>query len=194
MERRRPLVIALAGLLVLARPGTSLEPRGGLAGDPLELGRRFTAWFFDGRVTTLWQQFAPGLREVFGTPDGLMTFRRKVREDAGREIEVLNEQLIPWMGSTIYGRTARFSDASHPIRVVWTIDSSGLAEGLTVRPATAPAASNHLDYRTRTSLQLPQDRSDHPLHARACQHGVPQRGQDTGADEHDAGGITAACR
>jgi hypothetical protein len=155
MERRHSLAVALAGLLVLARPGTSLEPSAERAADSLELGRRYTTWFFDGRVTTLWQQFAPGLRRVFGTPDGLMTFRQKVREDAGREVEVLNEQLIPWMGSTIYGRTARFSDASQPIRVVWTIDRSGMAVGLTVQPAAAPAASNQLDYRTRTPLQLP---------------------------------------
>lgn len=121
----------------------------------LQQGRTYTQWFYDGDVDRLWPRLSPELQQVFESPAGVEAFRQKVRADAGREVATEAESVIPWLGSTIYTRTARFSRAGAPVAVQWTIDDSGAVRAFTVRPAASPAPSRYLDYRTKTRLRLP---------------------------------------
>jgi hypothetical protein len=147
-------LLALAGLLFTGCGREPLAPPD-LPETPLERGRSYTEWFYSGQLDRLWSQFSPELRQVFGTVAGLRKFRSDVQSGAGTERRVLDERVIPWLGSDIYHRTASFSGTSDPVWVQWTIDPTGRVLAFLVQPAEREAPSRFLDYQTRTELSLP---------------------------------------
>jgi murein DD-endopeptidase MepM/ murein hydrolase activator NlpD len=122
-----------------------------------DVGRAYTDLFYGGAIEQLWPRLSPALRLHIGSAEGLRAFRRKVTAQAGRETEIVEERVIPWLGRAVYNRIARFSRAPTPIWVQWTLDRRGLAQAFFVRPTQAPAPSRFLDYRTKTRLRLPFD-------------------------------------
>lgn len=148
------ILVALAALLGAGcdREPTAPEP---VPDTSLEQGRIYTEWFYAGDFKKLWSKFSPELRQLFGSTSGLHRFHSEVERGAGTEDEIIEERIIPWLGSDIYNRTAAFTQAPGPIWIQWTVDPAGGILALLVQPAEAPAPSPFLDYQTRTELHLP---------------------------------------
>ena len=151
MKRR---LLALCALLAAAcgRDGTSPPP---FPDGSLERGRLFTRWLYDGETRLLWERFSPEARAVFGSEAGLRGFAEEVRREAGRERKVVDERVVPWLGSDLYQRVAEFSAVPGKVQVEWAIDEAGTVDGVSVLQAVPEAPSGFLDYRTRAALRLP---------------------------------------
>lgn len=152
---RRALAAALPFAALLA--GCASDPvLGTPAGaPPLELGRRYTAWFHDGRTDELWKVFSPEMRRSVGKVDELRAFRAGVEREMGTETGVVGEIVVRWLGSSIYTRTSSFSLAAAPVWTQWVVTTEGMVAGFEVKPAEAPAASRFTDRSTRAPLRLP---------------------------------------
>ncbi|HEX2223084.1 MAG TPA: M23 family metallopeptidase [Thermoanaerobaculia bacterium] len=125
------------------------------AADARELGRQYTEWFYSGETARLWGRLSPEMKKLFGTAEGLAGFRTQVEAQAGTETAVLSEEVQERDGLRAYLRLARFSKAPGPVAVQWVVAADGTVTGFAVRPQPQEAASQHLDYRTKTPLRLP---------------------------------------
>lgn len=147
-------LLALASLLLIGCSREPLRPVV-LPNTSLERGQLYTQWLYTGELEKLWNQLSPELRQVFGSVAGLRKFRSDVQSGAGTERRVLEERVIPWLGSEIYHRTASFSGTSDRVWVQWTVDPSGRVLALLVQPAEGESPSRFRDYQTRSDLHLP---------------------------------------
>jgi len=120
-----------------------------------EIGRLYTRWFLEGDTDFLWDRFAPQLQAVFGNEDQLRLSRAEFLLEVGTEKTLLDETLIPWLGSTIYHRTARHTLSDSTVWIQWAINPQGLAEGFLVQTEVPPAPSRFLAYETKATLRLP---------------------------------------
>lgn len=141
-----PLAAIAAGNLPAQETGSTQATR---------QGRTYTQWLYDGKVDRLWPLLGPELRSHFVDRKGLRGFIAQIETELGRETELVAERTQPWLGNTIYNRTAKFSRFPRPVWVRWSIKPSGRVQGLLVREVPETAPSRFLDYRTKTSLRLP---------------------------------------
>jgi len=143
--------------LVLVLAAASASP-GSAAGD-LERGRELTTQLLSGELSKVWPALAPPLQTALGGPDGFAAFRQRLDRQLGDELRVTEESSTRDGDLTVYTRMSEFERSSTTVRTVWTLDASGTAHGLSIRPAPAraagPAPSRHLDRATRTPLRLP---------------------------------------
>jgi hypothetical protein len=113
-----------------------------------------------GDLDALEGALSPKFIQAIGGRQGLASFSEKLRNQAGRETGVLEEQAFSEGGFTTYYRVSRFEKIpSVTTRWVWGAD--GLVAAGTTRPTVEPAASPHLDYRTKAALQLPMRQPRH---------------------------------
>lgn len=117
-------------------------------------GRAITRLALAGDVAALQPKLSPKFMQAIGGQKGLASFSEKLGSQLGRELEVLEEQAFREGGMTTYYRVSRFEKLpSVTTRWVWGDD--GLIVGGTARPSVEPAASPHLAYRAKATLQLP---------------------------------------
>jgi hypothetical protein len=121
----------------------------------LEYGRARTERFLSGEFEPLLPHFSARLRTELGGREGLETFHRTLRMQAGVPREMLGERVIPWLAASIYYRTERFSTATDPLWIQWTVEPAGRVVAFSVTPSREPAPSSRLDYRDRAHLRLP---------------------------------------
>ena len=123
----------------------------------LRRGRDLTQQFYDGDLAPILTDLTPQVTEAIGGESGLKALQEQFRNQLGSEVEVVDEQVSPADGQMLYRRVARYDRASQDIVVTWAFDDDGRITGFLVQPRapTEPAPSNHLDYQTRTPLQLP---------------------------------------
>lgn len=145
----------LIAILVL-----SLMVSNGIAAtqDPRQQGARLTTQFYQGHADALWARMTPLMQAAFGSKQSLLTAKEQVLAAWGEETEVISETVSASGGNDIYLRQARFKNSPDIIDVTWTFDAQGKVVGFTIRPhqvAPQPAASERLDYKNRTPLQLP---------------------------------------
>lgn len=108
----------------------------------MELGRRYTQWLYEGQVDSLWARFSPEMRQAIPSAAALEQMRVQIQAQAGDETELLSERIMdpsPEPGMTVYVRTARFANVPMNVNVTVVTDASGTIQGLSVRPAQAPA-------------------------------------------------------
>jgi hypothetical protein len=147
-------LIPVAGAVACGRSPLMTPP---LTSTPLEAGRTYTTWFYEGAVDDLWARLSPSLQVAFHNKSGLRAFRQEVRAQMGTEQNVAEERITPWLSSSIYSRTAAFDGYPQPVLVQWTLADDGIALGFLVVPLTPTAANPHADRETRTPLRLPFD-------------------------------------
>jgi peptidase M23-like protein len=121
-----------------------------------ETGRLFTQWFLAGKVDSLWERLSPEMRKAVHGMEGLTAMSAQVRDQAGRQVEVLSETCETGNLYQTYTRLSRFERRPGPITIQWTWDGPGgtVVKGF-VRPTPEPAPSKYLDYQTKTKLRLP---------------------------------------
>lgn len=120
----------------------------------LQRARELTRLFYDQRLDTLWEQFAPPMKDVFGGLQRPKGFREQVGLQLGSEVSVISERVHSVGATAVYERTAGFEKPSGPILVQWSLDAAGTVTGFLVTPAKE-APSEYLEYRTKTDLRLP---------------------------------------
>jgi hypothetical protein len=126
----------------------------------MALGRRYTQWLYTGQTDSLWALFSPQMRQVVPSAQAMAGMGQQMQTQLGAETEVLSERVLdpsPAPGITVYVRSARYANAPVALDVTVVTDSAGIIHGFSVRPPAPrePAASNFLEYQTRTPLRLP---------------------------------------
>lgn len=130
-------------------------PAWGAGQATLDRGRATAEAFLAGDMAETWEDLSPDVRGLFGSPEGLETFRGQLTASFGEEAEILTEKVEPGQGAETYVRSARWTGSKAPILVELGIVPDGTVVSFTVRPQPVLADSRFLDYQTKTPLRLP---------------------------------------
>jgi len=132
----------LAGLVLLGQPEVAaLQASSGAeatmsaaraSSDVLELGRRYTTWFYADSLDRLWRVFSPGLGAAVGGEAGLRAFRAQVAGRLGEERRAVGERVTEEGPAPAYVRHAEYEKYGGVVEVVWA-----LGDGL---PILSPGA------------------------------------------------------
>lgn len=129
--------------------------------DPREAGRSMTKAFYAHDIDTVWQRMNAPLKAALKSAANLGAFRDQIDAQLGAERELVDEAVRAEGMNQIYLRQARFERFSGLILVQWAFAADGSIAGFFVRPSQspeqAPAASQYLDYQTKSRLSLPFD-------------------------------------
>lgn len=148
--RQSRIAVSLAGLC--------LVPLQALAGgNAMDLGKRYTALFFDGRYDLIWQQMTEEMHQAMGSKEALGEFKRRVEAGAGTEARIIRETVRQQAGADTYLRYSVFDRSPVPVVVSWSFDADERIAGFYIRPEPQPAISPHLEYQTKAHLRLPFD-------------------------------------
>jgi hypothetical protein len=123
----------------------------------MELGKRYTAHFFDGDHRIIWQHMTDEMRSVLGGEPALGEFQQRVVTGAGVEVRVIRETVRQQAGTEAYLRYSLFDKSQVPVLIFWSFDANDRIAAFQIRPEPQPAASPHLDYQTKAQLRLPFD-------------------------------------
>jgi hypothetical protein len=119
-------------------------------------GRVLTQWLLSGNAERLYELMSSELRSTVGGQEGLMRLVRQLEQQAGKEIAVVREAAYHERGRVDYYRISRFSLLPHgTITIRWVWEPGGPIVGAKIAPTPDPAPTEHLDYRTKTALELP---------------------------------------
>jgi hypothetical protein len=122
-----------------------------------ERARTATAALLTGDPAELVPRMTPEMLKAVGGPAGLQRFAAEVRETAGAEVALLQEEAFREEYLTSYYRESQFERVPK-VTVNWTFAPDGRIGGAWVGPSPAPAGSPHENYRTRATLRLPFER------------------------------------
>jgi len=147
-------VCAVVSLLILPVSGDAVLTKEQAA---MSLGQTYTANFYAGEMSSIWQHMTLQMREVLVSEDGLRAFGNRVANEVGSEVTVIAESVENVAGYRTYKRQARFSKIASPIIVSWSFDTEDQIAGFFVTPQQEPAPSPYLDYDTQAYLRLPFD-------------------------------------
>lgn len=120
----------------------------------LERGRRDAARFHDGKLAPLHEDFDETVKAAL-TLEALRMFRAQIGEQLGAEADLLDEAVLEQGAISVYRRVATYEKYDGPIELLLSYRSGGLIAGFLIRPQQTEAASDHLDYDTKTTLRLP---------------------------------------
>jgi peptidase M23-like protein len=108
----------------------------------------------------LWAEFDETMRGALRDSAGFAATLAGIHAQTGALDSVLREQVqSPRPGTFVYRARCRFASVPTPLEIVLAFGADGWVSGLLVRPPADEARkeypSPHLDYRTKTPLQLP---------------------------------------
>ncbi len=127
--------LASAGVARQPAPSQRVPP-------PIQRGRVYTQWFYDGDFHRLWARFGPAMRNRYPSPALLTHFRNDLTDRLGTEQSVLAETSTAGPGYAIYRRRASFSKTSSPVLLEWTFGEDGTIGNFLVAPAPSPSPTN----------------------------------------------------
>ena len=125
---------AVLGALALGSTGLSAQQQ--LPADSMELGRKFTEWFYSSQADSL-------LAYLIQNPERPMTAADiersmlQVTSRAGTEVSVIEEKFITRNGARQYWRTAKMTILEEPFLLRWIITPEGKIGGLGMGPLSA---------------------------------------------------------
>lgn len=123
-------VLALS-LLVIARPSLLAgRPRALTRDQAIDLGRRYTDWFYAGADEALFHAMDPQVQASFGGPDGVARQRALLVQLGGVEGQLLEERLTLRHGYPQYWRCARFPLSDEPLVMRWVMNGAGEIVGV----------------------------------------------------------------
>jgi hypothetical protein len=134
------------------------SPRALADENAMELGRRYTAHFFNGNHGVIWQQMTDEMRAAMGgAQPALADFQQRVVTGAGDEVRIIRETVRQQADARTYLRYSLFDKSQVPVLVSWSFDAEDRIAGFEIRPQPQPAATPYLDYQTKAHLRLPFD-------------------------------------
>ncbi|ALN61255.1 peptidase M23 family protein [Lysobacter antibioticus] len=150
---KRYLLLVLLSALLHATTAHALDAR--------KAGADLTAAFYAKRIDTVWDSFDDTMRRAIKSRDDLASFRDQLDTQLGAEKAVIEESVSADPLASVYKRRVRFEKSSDVYVVSWSFAHDGKVSSFSILPEPKvqkqAAPSKHLDYRTRTALQLPFD-------------------------------------
>lgn len=124
---------AVIGTLILAN--TSLHAQQKLPADSMELGRKFSVWFYTGQADSLHAYMtAEGQADM--TVDDIERQMLQVATRAGNEVSMIEEKFITRNGARQYWRTSKMDVMPEPFLLRWVITPEGKIGGAGMGPAS----------------------------------------------------------
>lgn len=121
----------------------------------LERGRACCQRFYSGELQPLWDDFAPAMRDALGSLEALQGFRAQTSAQLGSETAIVSESAEGQAATRVYQRQARFEKFGGVIEVVFGFDAEDRISTFYIKPVAVEAASEFLDYSTKSELRLP---------------------------------------
>ena len=121
----------LSSALFLAT--TSLQAQQQLPADSMELGRKYTTWFYTGMADSLLAHMASENRANM-TVERIQQAMLTVATRAGNEVSVVEEKFITRNGARQYWRTAKMDIMEEPFLFRWVITPQGEIGGVGMGP------------------------------------------------------------
>jgi len=104
-------------------------------GNEIELGRKYTQWFYAAQFDSLWAHMGEDTRKELGQASAMGEWLDQMSSRAGEETKVLEEKVVMRNGSPQYWRTAEFSMMAEPVMLRWVI-VNGEINGVGMNPAS----------------------------------------------------------
>lgn len=123
----------LAAVLILGVASTSAASQGqpALPSDSLERGRKFSRWFKESNVDSLWEYIAPTAREgPFASKTALATASNDMQQRAGLFLPITEERFAWRGGNRQYWQAFGASEAPGPVLLRWVLNAEGKVTGL----------------------------------------------------------------
>jgi hypothetical protein len=127
MNMRRSFLL----LGALTAGAASLHAQERLPADSMELGRKYSMWFYTGMTDSL---IAHMTDKEGVTPDQILQALTQLTERAGNEVSVTEEKFITRNGRRQYWRTATFDKMNEPFLLRWVINAQGEIDGVGMGP------------------------------------------------------------
>jgi len=115
-----------------ADPAPVVHPR---VGNEIELGRKYTEWFYTAQFDSLWAHFDEDSRKEIGQASKMGEWLDQLTAQAGEETKVIEEKVVMRKGNPQYWRTASFSMMAEPLMLRWVI-VNGEIRGIGMNPAS----------------------------------------------------------
>jgi hypothetical protein len=107
----------------------SLPAQQSLPADSMDLGRKYTMWFYGGQADSLLAHMDSAFRATM-TADQVQQAMLQVATRAGNEVTVMEEKFITRNGARQYWRTATMDILQEPFLLRWVITPAGEIAGL----------------------------------------------------------------
>jgi len=91
----------------------------------MESGRVYTRWFYEGKISELWEKLSPVMQQALGTEAKLAEFRAQVQQQMGVEGKMSEENVKPEDALQVYRRLAKFDKADSIIEIMMAFNSRG---------------------------------------------------------------------
>jgi hypothetical protein len=104
-------------------------------GNELELGRKYTQWFYAAQFDSLWAHMSEDSRKEIGQASAMGEWLDQLTTHAGEETKVIEEKVVMRKGNPQYWRTADFSMMAEPLMLRWVI-VDGEIFGIGMNPAS----------------------------------------------------------
>ena len=130
--RKKSLLLAALTLTLTALPSQAAA-QADTPVDSLALARKFTMWLYAGEADSLVAYYA-GDRDPAEQRERIIMGSEMIAEQAGFEIEVIEETWKKRHGRTQYWRTAKFTEMDEPLLVRWVITAEGKYTGTGLGP------------------------------------------------------------
>ena len=107
------------------------------ASSVVEIGRRLTEQFYQGKLEEIHHAFSTEMKEEFPL-ERLTAVRNQVLEQLGPEVEVLDEQVREQAEYMVYRRLVTFEKRpTGKFEVIWTVREDDWVAGFFIRDASA---------------------------------------------------------
>jgi len=100
----------------------------------LQYGRTYTQWFYEGRISDLWQKLSPVMHQALGSEAKFGGFREQVLGKIGLESKVNEETVTPEGILQVYRRRAKFDRVDYAIDLTVAFDPNGVVARFEIRP------------------------------------------------------------
>ncbi len=138
--------VTLAILLLLApTAGLAQEEAPHLPPDSMEIGRKYTDWFFNAEVDSLRASMTEEMQEQW-TVDVTLERMDMVAENVGFPTKIVEEKYVMRNGMPQFWYTAEFDSFDEPVMIRWVITPEGKIAGVGINPASqAPPTDPPVD-------------------------------------------------
>jgi murein DD-endopeptidase MepM/ murein hydrolase activator NlpD len=147
------LLATLPALLTTAAEPTSLRDSASV----IALARSFHDAIRSDDAPTLWASLDDTMRAAVGPAENFEATLTGLVEQTGRLERCLTEVATRQTGIWIYRAGCKFVKSETPLQLTMTFDRDARISGFLIAASPEPHASGHLDYDTKTPLQLPFD-------------------------------------
>jgi hypothetical protein len=117
--------------------------------------KKYIAQFYKSETAELWKDMTPEMQAALKTQADLTNFSAQVKSQLGQEATIDNERVMPGPHAQIYTRLTHFAQVPMPIEVLMSFDDEGRVAGFFIRPEKNSAESKYLDYKDKTTFNLP---------------------------------------